>query len=247
MDASEFSVEVSQNQYLDTGAREVNAIVTVTSAGSAAIQARGPGRRRRLRGGDEASMAKETGDIALRVWTPQSATVRFLRQVAPTVEDLTARRTQAAAQAGDYPTGAWRAESRDYHACVQVTPAAVGQEMLAARVSLMARTTSGLQTLGQGHVRVIWTDDEALFVRINRDVACYTGQVELALVIQEGMEARKWGDEEIAEARLGRAVQLAHQSGNQETARLLAAVVEVIDPATGMVWLKRRRHGRDGT
>jgi von Willebrand factor type A C-terminal domain len=61
------------------------------------------------------------------------------------------------------------------------------------------------------------------------------------------MEARKWGNEETAEARLGRAVQLAHQSGDQETARLLATVVEVIDPAAGMVWLKRRRSGRDDT
>ena len=39
---------------------------------------------------------------------------------------------------------------------------------------------------------------------------------------------------------LGQAVQLAHQSGNQETARLLAKMVDVIDPGTGMVWLKRR-------
>jgi hypothetical protein len=104
-------------------------------------------------------MAKDMGDIALRVWTPQVAAVRFLKQVAPAVEDLTARRTQAAPQTGDYPTGAWRAGSRDYHLCVEVTPAAAGQEMLAARVSLIADTASGQQTLGQGLVRVMWTDE----------------------------------------------------------------------------------------
>jgi len=247
MGASEFTVDVSHNQYLDTGAREVNAIVTVISAGSATSQATGHGQRRLFRGKGEDSMATETGDIALRVWTPQSATVRFLRQVAPTVEDLTARRTQAGPQAGDYPTGAWRAECRDYHVCVQVEPAAVGQEMLAARLSLIVKTASGPQTLGQGNVLAIWTDDEALFVPISYDVACYTGQAELARVIEEGMEARKRGNEQTAEAKLGRAVQLAHQSGDQEAARLLAMVVEVIDPATGMVWLKRRRNGRDDT
>src|SRR5215469_15847336 len=90
----------------------------------------------------KASMAKEVADIALRVWTPQQATVRFVKQVAPTVEDLTARRIQVAPQAGDYPTGAWGAESRDYHVCVDVEPAAVGEEMLAARVSLTASTSS---------------------------------------------------------------------------------------------------------
>ena len=43
------------------------------------------------------------------------------------------------AQAGDYPTGAWApGESRDYHVAVTVTPANLGQEMLAARVSLVA-------------------------------------------------------------------------------------------------------------
>jgi hypothetical protein len=94
-----------------------------------------------------------------------------------TVEDLTARRTQAGPQAGDYPTGAWRAEwCRDFHVCVHVAPAAVGQEMLAARLSLIARTVSGPQTLGRGNVLAVWTDDEALFVPISRVVACYTGQ-----------------------------------------------------------------------
>jgi hypothetical protein len=31
----------------------------------------------------KASMAKEVADIALRVWAPQHATVRFVKQVAP--------------------------------------------------------------------------------------------------------------------------------------------------------------------
>ena len=35
MSAPDFTVEVSQNEYLPAEAREVNAIVTVTSAGSA--------------------------------------------------------------------------------------------------------------------------------------------------------------------------------------------------------------------
>jgi hypothetical protein len=188
----------------------------------------------------QASMAKQVADVALRVWTPQHATVRFVKQVAPTVEDLTARRAQAAPQAGDYPTGAWGAESRDYHLCVDVQPGTAGQEMLAARVSLILSTASGPQTLGQGLVRAIWTEDEALSTRISRHVAHYTGQAELAQAIQDGLEARKAGDEDTAAARLGRAVALAHQSGNKETASLLANVVDVIDPATGTVRLKAK-------
>jgi hypothetical protein len=188
----------------------------------------------------QASMAKEVADVALRVWTPQRATVRFVKQVAPAVEDLTSRCAQAAPQAGDYPTGAWGTESRDYHLCVEVEPGAVGQEMLAARVSLILDTASGPQTLGQGLVRAIWTGDEALSTRISRHVAHYTGQAELAQAIQDGLEARRAGDDDIATASLGRAVALAHESGNEDTARLLAKVVDVVDPVTGTVRLKAK-------
>ena len=177
---------------------------------------------------------------ALRVWTPRSAGVQFVRQVAPEVVDLTDRRAEPGPQIGDYPTGAWGAgESRDYHLRVQVAPPGpVGQEMLAARVSLIARTASGPQTLGHGLVRAIWTDDEALSTQISPHVAHYTGQAELAQAIQDGLQALRMGDAGTAVAELGRAVQLAHQSGNQQTAKLLAKVVDVIDPATGTVRLK---------
>jgi hypothetical protein len=132
----------------------------------------------------ETAMGKQVAGVALCVWTPQHATVRFLKQVAPAVEDLTARRTASGAQAGDYPTGAWGGgESRDYHLCVQVTPAAVGQEMLAARVSLVSGPPTAPVVLGQGLVRAIWTDDEALSTRINAHIAHYTGQAELAQAI----------------------------------------------------------------
>ncbi len=185
----------------------------------------------------QAAMGKAVADVALRVWTPQHAELKFVKQVAPTVDDLTARRNQSGAQAGDYPTGAWASgESRDYHVCAEVKSAAVGQEMLAARVSLIVDS----QVQGQGLVRAVWTDDEALSTRINSNVAHYTGQAELAQVIQDGLEARKQGDEELATAKLGRAVALAQESGNDDTARLLAKVVDVVDAATGTVRLKKK-------
>ena len=188
-----------------------------------------------------AAMGKQVADVALRVWTPQHASIQFVKQVAPVVEDLTDRRTQSGPQVADYPTGAWgTGESRDYHLCVRVTPGAVGQEMLASRVSLVTASPSGPEVLAQGLVRAIWTDDEALSTRINKHVAHYTGQAELAQVIQEGLEARKQGDEETATAKLGRAVALAQQSGNEDTAKLLAKVVDVVDAATGTVQLKKK-------
>jgi von Willebrand factor type A C-terminal domain/von Willebrand factor type A domain len=187
------------------------------------------------------AMSKQLPDVLLRVWTPQQASVKFVKQVAPAIDDLTGRRLTVGPQAGDYPTGAWApGESRDYHVAVTVSPANPGQEMLAARVSLVASSPDGQQVLGQGLVRVTWTHDEKLSTRINPRVAGYSGQAELAAAIADGLEASKQGDEEVATARLGRAVALAHQAGNEEVARLLANVVDVVDEATGTVRLKKR-------
>jgi hypothetical protein len=244
MGASEFTVDIDHNPYLAPGGRDVNAIVTVARAGSAADRPADTGRTADSRAMMNASTATEIGAVTLRIWTPQRATVRFLKQVAPTAEEL--RCTQSAPRAADYPAGAWRAERRAYHLSVDISePAQSGMEMVAARVILIARTASGPQTLGQGFVPAAWTEEETLTVRLNHHVARYTGQAELAQAIQDGMEARGQGDEETAEARLGRAVQLAHQSGNQEMLALLAMVVRVIDPATGTVRLKRSWHGPD--
>jgi hypothetical protein len=187
------------------------------------------------------AMSKQLPDVMLRVWTPQQAIAKFVKQVAPAIDDLTGRRSQTGPQVGEYPTGAWApGESRDYHVGVQVNVGGVGQEMLAARVSLVASSPSGQQVLGQGLIRATWTEDEALSTRINPGVAHYTGQAELAAAIQDGLEASKRGDEEAATAQLGRAVALAHAAGNEDTARLLAKVVDVVDEATGTVRLKKK-------
>ncbi|MEU9668799.1 VWA domain-containing protein [Streptomyces bobili] len=190
----------------------------------------------------ETAMGKEVADVALRLWTPVGTAVKFVKQVAPTVEDLTGRRTESGPRSGDYPTGSWGDESRDYHVCVEVPTANIGQEMLAARVSLVIPQPDGtVQNLGaQGLVRAVWTDDMAASTSINPQVAHYTGQAELAQVIQQGLDLRKAGDIDGATAKLGRAVQLASVSGNADTAKLLAKVVDVVDAPTGTVRLKAK-------
>ena len=183
----------------------------------------------------QAAMGKATDSVSLRVWTPQGAHVAFIRQVAPSVQELSDRAAQINPLTADYPTGTWGEESRDYHICIQVAPRGLGDEMLAARVTIM----EGDDVLSQGLVKAIWTDDELLSTRINREVAHYTGQAELADCIQDGLDARKAGDDATATYKLGRAVQLASASGHDGTMKLLAAVVEVDDAATGTVRLRR--------
>jgi von Willebrand factor type A C-terminal domain len=87
-------------------------------------------------------------------------------------------------------------------------------------------------------IKAIWTDNEEWSTRIDPRVAKATGQTELADAIGEGLAARRAGDRPAATAKLGRAVALAHASGQEETAQLLAGVVDVVDPVTGTVQLK---------
>ena len=220
---------------------EVKELTGIASAllGSVDIVADPAGLAADFRSMMETAMGKEVADVGLRLWTPQGSEIAFVKQVAPTVEDLTARRTDSGPRAGDYPTGSWGDESRDYHVCVRVPAAGVGQEMLAARLSLVLPQPDGsTEVLAQGLVRAVWTDDMAASTRISPQVAHYTGQAELAQVIQQGLEARKQGDMDSATAKLGRAVQLASASGNEGTAKLLAKVVDVVDAASGTVRLK---------
>lgn len=188
------------------------------------------------------AMTKQVGNVALRLWSPKGAHIEFVKQVAPTLEDLSGKSEAVNALTNDYPLGAWSdQESRDYHLRVQLPPGNVGDERLAARVMLSVDGEEQPVAL----VRAVWTDDSALSTRINRAVAHYTGQAELAGAIHDGLAARQSGDEANATMKLGRAVQLAHEAGNDDTVRLLQKVVDVEDPATGTVRLKREVEAAD--
>jgi hypothetical protein len=167
------------------------------------------------------------------VWIPSGARVVFVKQVAPTVADLTPRGVEAGNQTTEYPLGSWGAEERDYHVQVEVEPAATGREKLAVRVSVVA----GDEILGQGLVKALWTSDTALSAQISHRVAHYTGQAELAQAVQDGLAARRNGDSATATAKLQRAMELAAESGNEGTAKLLQGVIEV-DERTGTARLR---------
>ena len=190
----------------------------------------------------EAAMGREVGSVELRLWTPKGSQIEYVKQVAPTLEDLTSTAKAQNPLTNDYPLGAWSgAEERDYHVRIKIPLGAIGDERLAARVMLVIDDVDQPAAL----IRAVWTDDERLSTRINREVAHYTGQAELADVIAEGLAARDGGDQRTATVKLGRAVQIAHAAGNEDTVRLLQKVVQVDDPATGTVRLKREVNKTD--
>ena len=182
------------------------------------------------------SLARSLPDVKLRLWSPQGASIESLRQVAPEVLDISATARPSGPLTQDYLLGGWApGESRDYHLRIKVNPGGVGDEMLAGRVSLvLVDGTVATQAL----VKATWTDDPELSTRMDRHVAHYTGQVELADAIQAGLAAVKAGDDRTATVKLGRAVQLASASGHEDTMRLLAKVVDVENPESGTVRLK---------
>lgn len=186
------------------------------------------------------NLGKDLGAVSLRLWTPQGARVKFCKEVSPAIVDLTGRSREVKSQVLDYPTGAWgKGETRDFHFCIEVKPGAVGDEVLAGRASLIYTERGVENKLAETRILAVWTDDEAKSTRIDRVVAHYTGQAELSQSIQEGLEARGRGDTERATELLGKAVRIAHESGNEATAKLLWQVVEVDDAEAGTVRLKQ--------
>ena len=187
----------------------------------------------------EKALAKTVSDVFLRLWTPQGANVKYCKEVSPEIVDLTGRARQPKPQIKEYPTGAWgKGESRDFHFCIEVQPGAVGDEVLAGRASLVHWVGGAENKVAEARILAVWTDDDAKSTKINRVVAHYTGQAELAQSIQEGLDARAQGDTDKATALLGKAVKIAHDSGNEATAKLLRKVVDVEDAEKGTVRLK---------
>ncbi len=186
------------------------------------------------------AMGKTVSDVSLRLWTPQGAKVLFCKQVSPEIVDVTDRSRVVNERMVDYPTGAWGSnEARDYHFCIQINPGNIGDEMLAGRASLIIQTNGQETKIAEAKILATWTEDEAKTAKIDRHVAHYTGQAELSQSIQEGLEARAQGNIEVATVKLGKAVKLAHDSGNEATAKLLRSVVDVEDAASGTVRIKR--------
>jgi uncharacterized protein YegL len=188
----------------------------------------------------ESAMGKSVGNVSLRLWTPVGAKVEFCRLVYPEQLDLTERAVvdPKAPQVRDYPTGAWGEEKRDYHIAIRVAPGKVGQRMCAGRASLIVSERGQENKVTESMILAVWTDDDSQSALIHPAVAHYTGQVELASAIQQGLKARERGDEAQATKLLGRAVQIAATS-NPDTMKLLRKVVEVQDERQGTVKLRR--------
>jgi von Willebrand factor type A domain/von Willebrand factor type A C-terminal domain len=176
------------------------------------------------------SLGRQVAEVALRVWTPQAAEVVALKQMDPPL-DLSGGRVDAAPLTGDYATGSWGDEARDFYLSVGLPAGEVDDEMLAARVTLVV----GGEPVGQSLVPVVWTDDAAKSTQMNKRVADAMGERELANVIQEAVDAHRAGDVSTATDRFGKAVRIANETSNDAVIDRISKLVEIDDPVTGRV------------
>ena len=180
-------------------------------------------------------MAKRTSDVRLRLWTPRGATIDFVKQVSPTIDDLTDRGVRVDERTVDFPTGSWGDEERDYHVHLVVPAQEVGAEMLAGRVGLVVDGEVVTRSL----VRAVWTDD-------GRGHPDQPPSRPLHRAGRAGVGDRRW-------PRRSRRGRRAHRDdparvappsspSNPVTRRrcaLLAGVVDIVEASTGTVRLRR--------
>lgn len=193
----------------------------------------------------ERTMHKGIGGATLRLWSPKVVKLKLAKQMSPDILDLLPLAKRVDDKTWDIPLGAWGSEARDYQLVFELPAGDVGDEMLACRAAIAYQGPNGEVKVPCDPIAVKWSSDDVLTTRISKEVAHYTGQKELADSIQEGLEAKALGDEDKATRLLGRAAQLAAQSGNEEITRRLRKVVDVVDASAGTVRLKKANKAAD--
>ena len=181
------------------------------------------------------SMGRGVADASLRVWAPQGAQVLFVRQVV--ADGRGPHHAAAGGQRADRCLPDRRLGRRVARLPRRRAAAREGGRPGAARPR-GCRSPSTTRSWPRAWSRPCGPDD-TLTTRIDPAVAHYTGQTELAEAIQEGLAAKAAGDDDTATTKLGRAVQLAAETGNDEATTKLRKVVEIEDADTGTVRLKR--------
>jgi hypothetical protein len=180
----------------------------------------------------ERAMGKAVADVALRIWTPAGASLRFVKQVYPVRRDLTGRRIELGPRTdgpamGDYATGIWGTEKRDYHLCVTVPVSKPYQRMQAARVSVVLPGSNDApdEPLAEGMVLAEWTEDRVQSTGRHPSVEHYSRHEELADSVREGLAAYAKGDDETAGGKFRKAHDLAGRIGATGTSQRLDKVV----------------------
>jgi Ca-activated chloride channel family protein len=184
------------------------------------------------------AMGRVVPDVSLRLSLMSGTELGFVKQVYPTIANLTPQGGDAGL---DFYTGSWGDEQRDYHVSLTVDSKdrPVDKDTVAARVEVVLGDGSvvddaiALPEL-PGLIQVVWTTDPVLFTRSHPTVNHYLGQQELAELVRSGCAALEEREYDLAVVKLGRAVALATSTGDER----LIELVEIEDAKQGKVVLR---------
>ncbi|MFJ7592329.1 protein kinase [Streptomyces sp. NPDC097617] len=82
-------------------------------------------------------------NLALRIAVPNGGQVGFVKQVTPSVEDLTGHGLMAGPGTSEYPIDVRDSESRDYHLLLDLPPGGAEDEVVAAELSIVLLPPTG--------------------------------------------------------------------------------------------------------
>jgi von Willebrand factor type A domain/von Willebrand factor type A C-terminal domain len=182
---------------------------------------------------------KTSANAKLVLTLPKVVKLVMFKQVSPQIVDLTRSLTVVDEKTLSIDIGALGAESMDFQLNFELPERNAGEQILACKAAVVV----GKDTVASPPVVVGWSQDENMTTRINKEVAHYSGQAELAQSIQQGLEAKASGNLDVATRLLGRAAQIAAQTGNDEVTRRLKKVIDIDDAEKGTVRIKRADTG----
>ncbi len=132
-------------------------------------------------------------DASLRLWTPRGASLVVLRERAPSIRDLRGRAIRLDDRTVECAAGRWTDGAREYELVIALPPGRPGDDMLAARV----RVVAGGVVVGRALIAVSWTDDEAATAAVSSPARPTGGEAEPVA------DGRRYEDEAVADLPTG--------------------------------------------
>jgi Mg-chelatase subunit ChlD len=192
-----------------------------------------------------ASMRRTVSGLPVRITLSPGVRLRYFKQVTPRERDLTEDGRWLDEMTAEFPTQPWEGEEqRQYHLCLDADPAGLPlHEELQLAFAQVLVPADRIPAPDPAPVLVRWLPGEDGQITDVGPVSVHVSRyVGLARALAEAFDAYERQDPETVAVRLGEAVRLAHEADDQDKLELLAAVVDIIDAATGHIRLKEPLH-----
>jgi len=186
------------------------------------------------------AMRKVVPDVDLRLRLFGGTRLRYVKQLFPSLLDVTDQVVAEDELVTRLPTGSWADGTRDYQVGLAIDPDGkpLHRDVAVARIELDVRGPAATDPAAPAMVLVNWTDEPSPRTRLPEEITRGISQQRLTDAIDAGCAAARREDRATAEERFGTAVRLATELGNGEILDALRRVVDVPGDPAGRVRLK---------